>query len=130
MHQYATAGDWKVAIEASVVQSLINGKLAGNDDLYNVQWISYDTRKRSSVLRKILRPITPDPLELRFKNSSVMKNVSMEYCSCEKRKERKIRTQHDYVAYITGWCQAVMNRIILHALARGFVISPMMHWLP
>ena len=41
--KYGTIGDWKVAIEASVAQSLINGSLAGNDALYNVQWISYDT---------------------------------------------------------------------------------------
>ena len=30
----------------------------------------------------------------------------MEYYSCAgEKKERKIRTQHDCVAYINGWCQ-------------------------
>ena len=31
--KYGTMGDWKVAIEVSVVQSLIDGSLAGNDEL-------------------------------------------------------------------------------------------------
>ena len=30
---YGTMGDWKVAIEASVIQSLIDGSSAGNDEL-------------------------------------------------------------------------------------------------
>ena len=104
--EYRTMGNWKVLIESSVVLSLIDGSLTSNDELYNVKWIAHDTRKRSSVLRKILRPITPDPLELRFKNSAVVKYISLEHASSVKRQGKKIRTQHEYVAYIHGWCQA------------------------
>ena len=38
--------------------------------------------------------------------SAVVKYISLEHSSSGKRQGGKIRTQHDYVAYIHGWCQA------------------------
>ena len=69
------------------------------------------------MLGIILCPITPDILELQFKNSIVVKYICMEHSSYVTRQVKKLGPSMIMLHIFTDGVRQVMKRIILHAQA-------------
>jgi hypothetical protein len=70
---YNTVGWHSTAIMISTLNALVDFSFSPDGDLFNVSWKACKAKRdRSSILRQVLRPITPGPLELKFGNSLVV----------------------------------------------------------
>jgi hypothetical protein len=67
---YDTVGWHSTAIMISTLNALVDYSVSPDGDLFNVSWKACKAKRdRSSILHqvlKVLRPVTPGPLELKF----------------------------------------------------------------